>query len=374
MKIFLPGGLAPQRFLRDYWQKKPLLARNALEQYAALADRDRLFDLATRDDMESRVVVRHGARWQVHHGPFSRRFLQRLPRRNWTLLVQGVNHALPAAERLLRAFSFIPYARLDDVMASYAPPGGGVGPHFDSYDVFLLQGMGTRRWRISRQRDLELVPGAMLRILRRFAPRRQWDVTAGDVLYLPPRCAHDGVALTECVTFSVGFRAPGARELGARFLEYLADHLALDGIYADPDLAPARFPARIDAAMTRRIRDMLEAIRWRDRDVHGFLGEYLTEPKPHVVFQRPARPLTGRAFATAVRRHGVRLAPATQMLYRSPCLFINGERIAPGAVAFRGLARLADARSLAPRAIPARALPCLYPWYRAGYIIPGCTV
>lgn len=363
--------MPPARFLREYWQKKPLLHRGALPQYATLTDRDGLFELATRDDMESRVVIRDGARWQVRHGPFSRRHLDRLPRRNWTLLVQGINLALPDGGRLLQEFSFIPHARLDDLMASYAPPGGGVGPHFDSYDVFLLQGEGTRQWRISAQRDLEVVVGAPLRILGRFKPQREWRVDAGDLLYLPPRYAHDGVAVTDCITLSVGFRAPGARELGARFLEYLADHLEIEGLYADPDLAPTRRPGALDAAFLRRMKSMLAAIRWRDGDIRDFIGEYLTEPKPHVVFDRPRRPLGERAFAAAATRQGVRLAAATQMLYRRPRVFINGDTVEPDAGSFTTLARLADRRQASGRTLAQTAIRWLYPWYRAGYIETG---
>lgn len=368
MKNFCPGGLTPRRFLRKHWQKQPLYAPQALPQFAHLVTRDGLFELATRDDVESRLVMCSGSRWQLQHGPFPRRMLQRLPRRNWTLLVQGVNHVLPEAWQLLQSFSFIPYARLDDLMVSYAPPGGGVGPHFDSYDVFLLQGAGKRQWRISAQQDLSLLEGVPLRILRRFRPQQEWRVSTGDLLYLPPRCAHDGVALTECITLSIGFRAPDARELGVRFLEHLAERVDAEGRYSDPDLVPARHAARIDDSMMRRITRMLSATRWQDSDVGEFLGEYLTEPKPHIIFARPARPHGTRAFAAAASRHGVRLAPATQMLYRARRVFINGETAQPDVAARTRLARLADRRRLAGSRITAPVLDQLYPWYRAGYI------
>ena len=201
----LLNGLSPAQFLRRHWQKKPLLARAALPQFASLVTRRDLFEMARSADTESRLILRNGRRWQVNHGPFTRRDFAQLPARNWTLLVQGVNHVLPQAQALLAQFAFIPYARLDDLMVSFAPPGGGVGPHFDSYDVFLLQGEGRRRWRVSRQRDLALVEGAPLKILRDFRAGREWELAPGDLLYLPPRCAHDGVALEECITCSIGF-------------------------------------------------------------------------------------------------------------------------------------------------------------------------
>ncbi len=371
----LLGGMTVAEFLHRHWQKKPLLARNALPECPGIVQRDGLFELAARDDLESRLVEHTGRRWRVRHGPFAPRELKRLPRSGWTLLVQGVDLAVPAARGLLDRFSFIPYARLDDVMVSYAPAGGGVGPHFDNYDVFLLQGEGRRRWRVSGQRDLELVAGAPLRILRRFRPSREWVLDPGDLLYLPPRCAHDGVAMAGgCVTYSIGFRAPGAQELGARFLDYLQDHLRLSGIYEDPELRPQRHPARLGDDMVRKVRRFLHGIRWNGGDVARFLGCHLTEPKAHVVIPRPPRPLSERAFAARVARHGVGLAAQTRMLFRGRAVFVNGETCETGAPAARLLARLADRRSLPPHCrIDPESARHLYQWYRAGYIYPGNT-
>lgn len=363
------AGLTAGEFLRRHWQKTPLLARRALPEYANIAQRETLIELAARDDLESRIVLRSGRAWRVRHGPFSRREFSRLPRSGWTLLVQGVNHALPAAQELLQAFAFIPYARLDDVMASYAPPGGGVGPHFDSYDVFLLQGEGARRWRVSGQRDLSLVPGAPLRILQRFRPGHEWVLHAGDILYLPPRRAHDGIALGDCITYSIGFRAPDAQELGVRFLEFLQDHLRLTGMYEDPDLRLQRSPALLGASMVRKAQRILERIRWSSEDVARFLGCHLTEPKAHVLFARPPRPLAAREYAARVARRGASLAPQTRMLFRGNTLFINGEACPVGAAAARTLARFADRRRLPPRArLDRESAHWLYHWYRVGYI------
>lgn len=371
-EAFTLGGLTAVGFLRRYWQKKPLLARGALEEFAGIVRPATLFALAGRDDLESRLVRRHGRRWQVRYGPFTPRELRRLPRSGWTLLVQGVNHALPAAQKLLDTFAFIPYARLDDLMVSYAPRGGGVGPHFDSYDVFLLQGEGRRRWRVSRQRDLALVDGAPLRILRRFRPGREWVLRAGDLLYLPPRCAHDGIALDNCITYSIGFRAPGAQELGTRFLEFLQDELRLDGIYEDRGLKPVRHPGRLADEMVRKLLRMLRRIRWSEVDAVRFMGCYLTEPKGHVTFTRPACPLTERAFAARAARSGVRLAAQTRMLFRGAALYINGEAHAPAASAARRLSRLADKRSLPPLArFDRESVQLLYRWYRVGYLTIG---
>jgi 50S ribosomal protein L16 3-hydroxylase len=362
------GTAAAKHFLCRHWQKKPLLVRDAVAECAELISRKALMQLAARDDVESRLVMRRGANWKAEHGPFSPRTLAALPATGWTLLVQGVNLVMPAADRLLRRFSFIPFARLDDLMVSYAPPGGGVGPHYDSYDVFLLQGMGRRRWEISAQRDLEVVPDAPLRILKTFRATRAWTLGPGDMLYLPPGYAHDGVAETECTTFSIGFRAPQAQELAVGFLEYLQDRLDLRGIYADPGLQPARSAAAIPPAMLKRIGEMLEAVKWSRADVADFAGRFLTEPKQHVVFSRPRKKATPAAFARRTARHGVRLALATLMLHTPGRIYINGETHAVSGRAAQLLARLADDRVLEGQAFDAVTLRQLYAWYAAGYI------
>ena len=374
MKNSFFAGLSDSEFLRRHWQKKPLLARGALREYAGAFSRDELFDLAQRDDIESRIVQRARGRWRVDHGPFTSRDFRRLPRTGWTLLVQGVELALSRAARLLREFAFLPYARLDDVMVSYAVPGGGVGPHFDSYDVFLVQAAGERRWRVSGEPDLTLVPDAPLKILRRFTPDREWTVASGDVLYLPPRFAHDGVAVSQCITCSVGFRAPATQELATRFLEFMQDRLQLDGRYADPGLSPTAQPARIPTAMLHHAARALEKVRWSRGDIVEFLGRYLSEPKNHVVFERPARPLKAPEFARRVTRHGATLAPATRMLFYGSRIFINGEAALPGPDARALLAKLANARELPPPLeLPDDAWQLLYGWYLAGYIAPGLT-
>ena len=363
--------MTPVDFMRRHWQKRPLCVPRALTDDAGLIDQDGLFALAQREDVPSRLVMRSGRRWTVRHGPFRRAELKRLPARGWSLLVQGVDQVDARAARLLRRFSFLPYARLDDVMVSYAPPGGGVGPHFDSYDVFLLQGAGRRRWQVSAQRDLALVPDAPLRILERFRPTREWIVETGDLLYLPPRYAHDGDALAGCITISVGFRAPSAAELAARFLDHLQDTLAPSGHYRDPDLAPVTHPAALDGTLIDRYAGLLGAIRWTRADVADFAGRYLTEPKPHVRFERPRRPLTLTAFADQLARRGLRLALASALLYRSTVFFMNGEQQRVAAATARVLRRLADTRSLPPMQLTGEGLDLLHAWYDAGYVVPG---
>jgi 50S ribosomal protein L16 3-hydroxylase len=358
-------------FLEKFWQKKPLLARGAIRQLGGELDRARMIGLACRDDVESRLVIGARKSWRVEHGPFRKRDFAQLPPRNWTLLVNGLENFLPAARKLQQAFSFIPYARHDDVMASYAVPGGGVGPHFDSYDVILLQGAGTRRWRISSQRDLDLVEGAPLKILRRFRSRRAWTVRPGDLLYLPPRYAHYGVAIDECITWSVGFRAPNRQDMAERFLDFLRDQLRLEGAYRDAGLKPQRHPAVIGNEMLRQIKTMVKSIRWSDTDIERCLGLYLTEPRSNVVFGR-ARPVPASRFAQLASARGVRLNLKSRMLTCGNTLFINGEFALADTPTRRTLQQLADARRLpAHTRTNAAARALLYEWYRAGYIEPG---
>jgi 50S ribosomal protein L16 3-hydroxylase len=370
-RLTLLGGLSPDAFLRRHWQKRARLVRAAIAGFDGLLSPDELIRLAGRDDAQARVVVRTGRRFELHHGPFGRAFFRRLKGQHWTLLVQEVNHFLPTARALLDRFAFVPYARLDDLMVSYAPPGGGVGPHFDSYDVFLLQGLGRRRWRIGRQRDLTVVRGAPLRILRRFTPQQEWVLEAGDMLYLPPAYAHDGVAVDDCMTYSIGFRAPTWQELTEQFLIHLQDSLSTAGRYADPDLALQAQPARLADAMVERVAGALGRIRWTTHDVADFLGRYLTEPKPHVFFNPPPRGSL-RAFEAAARRRGVSLALRTLMLYRGTHFFVNGECVqARGALA-RFLRQLADRRTLAlPPGDDRELVHRLHGWYRAGYLVIG---
>ena len=366
----LLGGRSAREFLADYWQKRPLVVRGAWPRFADPVSVSDLFRLAARADCESRLVIRDGARWRLEHGPLAPSRARRLPARRWTLLVQGLNHFVPGADRLLRAFRFVPYARLDDLMASYAAPGGGVGPHFDSYDVFLLQGRGRRRWRIGGRRDLELDSRTPLKVLRRFHPQREWVLEPGDMLYLPPGVAHEGTALEPCLTYSIGFRAPAAHELAVGFLAFLEDRLDPGGPrYADPDLRPARRPAALDDSFVERCAAMLDRARWTRGDVEAFLGAYLSEPKPHVQFFPPARPLTRRAFDRAAARGGIRLAGASGMLFRRGTVYLNGERIAAAGRTRGILERLADERGLRPgTSVTPAAAALLYTWYRAGWL------
>ena len=363
----LLGGLSPSHFLKHYWHKKPLLVRQAVPEFKGLLSPFRLQQLACRSDVESRLIRGSGVDWQLDHGPFERGDFRHLPATQWTLLVQSLNHFLPAADALLGRFSFIPHARLDDLMVSYAAPGGSVGPHVDSYDVFLLQGTGRRRWQISAQKDQAMLDGAPLRILRRFEPEAEWVLEPGDMLYLPPQIAHHGVAVDACTTYSIGFRAPSADEIAQAFLVHLQDSLSLDGRYADPDLRVARHPGRIAPAMLDAFESTIARIRWSRRDVAEFAGRYLTEPKPQVFFDAPARPLGRPDFVKRALAQGVVLDGRSRLLFAGKHFFINGESFTPGAVELEDLRRLADARALPARfskSLGAR----LFEWYESGWL------
>ncbi len=341
----LLGGLTAQDFLNHYWQKKPLLIRSAIPGFGEALNRDGLIELSRRDDLESRFISRSGNSWQLEHGPFRKADIKRW-RAPWSLLVQGVNLALPAGDRLLRAFDFIPYARLDDLMVSLATDGGGVGPHIDNYDVFLLQGTGRRRWRIGKQADQTLTDGMPLRILKNFRPTEEWILEPGDMLYLPPEWAHDGVAEGECMTWSIGFRTSPAQEIADNFLTFLQDNLKLEGRYSDPGLQIQKHPSEIGTAMIDQVQSILESVKWSRTLVRDFLGTSLTEPKPYVCFDPPRKPLSAKIFFANLVKNGIHLDPRTQLLFSASTFYINGEREPIPRQGHTLIRRLADARCL----------------------------
>ncbi|HEX4782667.1 MAG TPA: cupin domain-containing protein, partial [Usitatibacter sp.] len=328
--------------------------------------------LAGSEDAISRLVRRERGRWSVEHGPIRASRLKQLPRRDWTVLVQDTNFFSPAAARLLACFDFIPHARIDDVMASYAVDGGGVGPHVDSYDVFLLQGRGERRWRISRQRDHAFLPGLDLRVLRRFEPEAEWVLRAGDMLYLPPGVAHEGVALGECMTWSIGFRAPDQAQAAEAFLDFLRDRPAAPRRYRDPGARPAVHPGAIPAALVAHVERAAASIRWSRADVREFAGRFLAEPKGHAYFTPPTRPLGRRAFEGRARREGLALDPRSRFFFSGTMFFLNGERIDAPAAARPMLRRLADARVFAPgSAAPREFWDLAHAWHGRGFVRIG---
>jgi 50S ribosomal protein L16 3-hydroxylase len=341
----LLGGLSPAQFMKRHWQKKPLLIRQAVPGLQPLLDRSALFDLAGEEAVESRLIAQTGAGWKLRSGPFARRALPPVKQPGWTLLVQGVDQHVDSVHALLSQFRFAPDARLDDLMVSYASDGGGVGPHFDSYDVFLLQAQGRRRWRIGRQKDLSLVEGAPLKILAQFEPEEEFVLEAGDMLYLPPRYAHDGVAEGECMTYSIGFRAPKrgdlARELLQRMGEEAEDTLG-QALYKDPGQPAVQTPAAIPAALQDFARGTLESLLADRLALACALGEVLTEPKANIWFDGDGDDDADSPAPLA----GLTLDRRTRMMYDEQHVFINGESYRAGGRDAVLMRRLADQRTL----------------------------
>jgi len=278
----LLGGLTTERFLERHWQKRPLLVRGAIADHALPTSRDEITALACRSGINARLIVGSeiAEDWSVRSGPFTPEDLDALPGHGWTVLVQEVDRHLPVFAELLDRFRFVPNWRIDDVMVSYAADGGGVGPHIDRYDVFLLQAAGRRRWRITSTpvTDESLVPGVELPLLANFEPDEEWLLEPGDLLYLPPRLGHDGVADGECVTCSIGFRVPDPRELCARYITQLSPQ-AFDAIrYADPDLQKPEHLGEIPAAARRRLRESVQRLFADESEFDRWVGRFVTAP------------------------------------------------------------------------------------------------
>lgn len=292
----LLGGLSPRDFLKQHWQKQPLLVRNAFADFASPLAPEKLAGLACEEGVESRLVVqtRKAPGWKLSHGPFKHKDFAKLPRSRWTLLVQDVDKHVPGMSTLLEPFRFIPDWRIDDLMISYAADGGSVGPHVDAYDVFLLQAEGMRRWDISTvpQADADL-PGLELKQVKDFKAEESWLLMPGDMLYLPPGVAHHGVAFGECMTYSIGFRAPSQSELLADLAGLLMQGASRDSYYTDADLAPTAHPGELSLEARARVRQMLHArLRPSDEELDIWFGRYITEPKPWLRPTPPSRRCT----------------------------------------------------------------------------------
>ncbi len=340
----LLGNLSPHMFMQRYWHKCPLLVRQAIPAFALskkaglpllspISDKA-LFGYACDGLSEARLV--EAKPWRLQHGPFRKKEIPASSKQDWTLLIQGVEARHPAAAHVLSWFRFIPDARLDDLMISIAGIGGGVGPHVDSYDVFLIQMEGRRRWKISGQADLGLRPDLPLKILARFKPEQEWVLEPGDLLYLPPNIAHEGVALDAgCQTWSVGFRSPSYRELIAEGLWRLAESLdsdpSLAAIYADPDqkacLDPARLPAQLEAEIRQRIEAL--ALDQSPTFMRGITA-YLSEPKPHAIFTSPDPVLSPSALRASLQKMVLVPHPQTRLLIRGDTVFCNGDAVTQG--------------------------------------------
>jgi 50S ribosomal protein L16 3-hydroxylase len=359
----LLGGLTPQQFMRRHWQKKPLLIRQAIPGFEPLLDRAALFELASQEAVESRVIEHQAKGWKLRHGPFARKALPPVSRPAWTLLVQSVDTHVQSAHELLQRFRFVPDARLDDLMISWASEGGGVGPHFDSYDVFLLQASGQRRWRIGRQKDLSLQPNVPLKILSHFEPEEEFVLNPGDMLYLPPKWAHDGIAETaDCMTYSVGFRVPQRGGLAGELVQRMAEAWEDETLYRDPKQAATNQPGAIPEALIDFSVDGLQRLLADRQSLACALGEVMTEPKPRVWFEEPTQPWSVGAVVLDRR---------TRMMHDRHHVFINGESFLAGGADARLMRELADRRSLpfqrvAKASDDAQAL--LAQWFESGWL------
>ena len=373
LPLTLLGGLTPNQFMRDYWQKKPLVVRQAFPNPKPPVRTTDLKKLSRRDDVESRLIWRDADRWQMKHGPFARLPAAQSP--NWTLLVQSVDLHDDAAADLLYQFNFVPSARLDDLMISIASKGGGVGPHFDSYDVFLIQAQGRRRWRFGQQQDLSLVPELPLKILSRFTPEEDVVLEPGDMLYLPPDAAHDGVALDhDCMTLSVGFKAPTAAMMAQRMFEAAADGLGLETParlkhhFRDPSQRAVRESAELPLRLIQAALKSAAQVAINQSLAVDCLGAWLTEPNQMARFEQTDDLIeSGQAGL-------IKLDRRTRMLFWQRQLFINGEKVPTPANAL--LKQLANTRSvsltrtqtLGQRQTQAQTIDTLNDWLDAGWI------
>lgn len=364
--LTLLGGISPEKFMRTCWHKKPLLIRQAIPGFKPILSRAELLALAGEEGVESRLIQQLGeGQWKLSHGPFSRRSFPSLTKQGWTALVQGVDLHNEAAHALLQQFRFVPDARMDDLMISFATDQGGVGPHFDNYDVFLLQAHGKRRWRIGRQKDFSLQPDVPLKILTHFEPEEEFVLEPGDMLYLPPKWAHDGIAEGgECMTYSIGFRSPKqdemAREIFLRMSD-APDECPKDVVYKDPKQSAVANPGQIPEGLYAFAREALQKALAEPLALERALGEYMTDPKPNVWFE----PADGYAMI-----EGVRLNRRTRMMYDAKHIFINGESYLAGGKDAKLMQKLADTRVLTRREVQQfsdDALELLSEWVDAGW-------
>lgn len=362
------GNMSPQSFMDKHWQRKPALIRGAVAAPGGIMSRQELFALAERPDVESRLIESvgggEGEQWHMRAGPLKRRALPALAQPNWTMLVQGVDTLDDRAYELLQQFRFLPDARLDDIMISWAAPGGGVGPHFDSYDVFLLQLHGKRQWRIGRQKDLSLKPDMPLKILAHFEPEQTFVLEPGDMLYLPPNWAHDGVAVDgDCMTLSVGFKAPARAGLAAEVLLRMSEMYEDEHLYSDKGAQVTSNPGELPHGLLEFAQDAVQRLLREPNALACALGEVMTEPKPTIAFVAPDQPWD--------RRCALHVAPQTRMLYDQRHVFINGESFKASGVDAKIIKKFSNSRLLSTAHIQQLsddALELVSEWYEAGWI------
>jgi 50S ribosomal protein L16 3-hydroxylase len=307
------GELSVEQFLADYWQQKPLVIRNALPDFECPVTPEELAGLAMEEDVESRIILekteeQEGApRWELKCGPFAEEDFTTLPDTHWTVLVQEINKHIPEFALLQERFNFLPNWRLDDVMVSFAPEHGTVGPHADNYDVFLIQGPGRRRWQLSYQASgpEQLIPDLPVRILKDFRPEEEYILEQGDMLYLPPCVVHHGVALEDCLTISVGYRAPAIAELAAAYCADTVSRINTERFYSDPGIEPRSQPGLITANELARIRtELREALLRDDDELARWFASFTTDVKPGHYLPEPEDELSRDALLETLNQEG----------------------------------------------------------------------
>ncbi len=380
------GGISPQQFMKFHWHKKPLLVRGAIPAFGLARQMNtplgspisaqELFQIAGTDESEARLI--QSKPWSFTEGPFKKKLLPTLDTPNWTLLLQGMEARHPAAAKILSWFRFIPDARLDDLMISIAGPGGGVGPHFDSYDVFLIQMSGRRRWRISEQKDLSLNPKLPLKILQHFKQEQEWDLEPGDMLYLPPHVAHDGIALDPgCQTWSIGFRSPSYKELLQEGLWRLAESLddipELEERFADPKQPATNCAEQLPEELIKQIKQKLQGLKLEQVDIFlPGIAAYLSEPKAQAIFDAPKDPLSPGQFNRQLQSSILKPHPQTRLLTLGNTVFCNGEKMTDRQVKSiqQAWRTLSANKVLRPqKSLESRPESSLYEAYSSGWLI-----
>jgi 50S ribosomal protein L16 3-hydroxylase len=347
-KNHILGKISNDVFLKKYWQKKPLLIRDAIKNFKSPITEKDLFRIAQNENAISRLIEFKRGIWQVKYGPFKKLDLPKKINTPWTILVQNMNHHLPFAESFLNLFKFIPYARLDDLMVSFATKKGSVGPHFDSYDVFLFQAKGEREWKISEQKKFSLDKKSAIKIITNFKVKNTWVLKPGDLLYLPPNVGHWGVSQSDdCLTYSIGFRAPSTFEIQSKFLDFIQDNLITNknDLYRDPNLNLQKNPAEINSNMIKKIQRIVNQLRWNTNSINNFIGQLLTEPIEGAVFET-SKSMTAEVFIKDLIKKPLKLNPKTRMLFIKNNFFINGELIEADKKSIMYLKQLANDREI----------------------------
>ena len=326
------GDVSLDDFLRDYWQQKPLLIRNAFPDFTSPLTAEELAGLACEDDVNARIVIEKDAErpWSVKYGPFDEDAFTQLPEDHWTLLVSDVEKHVPQAREIKDCFRFIPDWRMDDLMFSYAPEGGSVGPHLDAYDVFLLQASGRRNWMISNTHANQFLEDTDLSILSSFSPDDSWILEPGDMLYLPPGIAHHGVATEPCITCSIGFRAPSVRAMISEFAENIANQVSKELRYTDPGLKHQHRPSEITSSSLNSIKNLLkEHLTIDDHQVKSWFGKYMTEARSGTQVIEPETCIQNYGQFETLLKEKTHLchSPASRFLFsgnNNATLFVDG--------------------------------------------------